>query len=75
MWLLTWGSVHMGLSGGLVGPAQVVLACVDHGSPRFHEDRGAGLRRSRVSILCAAGSLWQTLILGLVFGSPACCCR
>jgi hypothetical protein len=26
------------------GPAQVVLACVDHGNPWFREDRGSGRR-------------------------------
>jgi hypothetical protein len=69
MWPLTCGFCSCGLCQGLTGLAQVVLACVDHRGPRLREDRGAGLRRSQVSIL-ALGSLWQTLILGLVFGLP-----
>ena len=57
--------------GGLAGPAKVVLACVDHGSPRLHEekDEGAvGLRRSRVRVCLRTWESWQARILELAFG-------
>ena len=35
------GLLFHSLSQGLVGPAQVVLACVDHGIRELHRDEGA----------------------------------
>ena len=50
MWSLTCGFCSCEAVSGTHWPAQVVLACVDHGSLRFREDRGAGLR-SQISML------------------------
>jgi hypothetical protein len=42
MWPLTWGFCSYATVRGIGRPTQVVLACVDHGSPRLHEDKDEG---------------------------------